>query len=624
MKKKHSAEMRRALFNERYLEHMLEVILEDSTSPALENPVGSREIVWHCFPLFEAGGEYASRANSILRHMELRICHFMPMNFTQLLTRYGHLMDDDVKNKLEEYIRKMIPLGKDERLHISMYNDNFAGMAIYTLLVAGELFNLPEYIEIGLEKLRGVGELFMRCGAIMEYGSNTYTPIDTLCYAEIANHVKNPEARELALKCEERMWTEIAAHYHPETSRMAGPHSRSYSIDMVGHPHLFSGLAWYVFGDRVFSNPMNDLFEPHANQVMHGGLENLTLPNIAWIMNCEYHCPEYLEELAFNKKYPYETENMVECIPGNYTDDVPDEIMNEWPGVRSRNYTYMTDEFAMGTAQSQFHSGSITDSFAVTYRNREKAERLFDTGVIYSRYIFNGHTPGRENEYKIFGKVNYMGFRDEGRKISIQDKGTAVVSYKPKHYERESVASAYLSILVPIHFFDDVKIYTNDELLDEFPYHSKKTSNVYMNIHKSYFAFIPLEATDLGRDIAMSIEKRDHHIMINFYNYRGEERSFGEKELVLSRNGFVCIGDTDCGTIEQFIESIGGYTLGDKMEKQEGAWFRKIRFKSDKTDLNLVYSPLTEGMIVSTVNNRPTGLHVLKVDGLDLRKTPFL
>ncbi|MBN1624022.1 MAG: hypothetical protein JXN10_07910 [Clostridia bacterium] len=615
---------RRQLYNEKYLTHMLDVIKDDGSSPDLAVPVGAREVIWHCFPLFEMGGKFAEKANSIIRNMEFRKCHFMPMNLTQLIMRYGDSIDDDVMEKMKQYILNMLPSGTDERLHISMYNDNFAGMAIYTLIVAGELFGLPEYVEAGMEKLQGVADLFMRCGAIMEFGSNTYTPIDTLCYAEMSNHIKNPKARELALKCEERMWTEIATHYHPETSRLAGPHSRSYSIDMVGHPHLMSGLSWFIFGDRVFANPILDLFEPHQNQVMHGGLENLTLPNIAWIINCDYHCPDYLEEFAFNKSYPYETEYMTECIPSNVYHETPEEVMHEYPGVRGRNYTYMTEEFAMGTAQSQFHGGAVSDSFAITYRNKNSAKRLFDTGVIYSRYIFNDRFPGQDNEYKLFGKVNYTGFRDEGRKICLQDKGAAIVSYKPKQYERENMSSSGLSVMIPIHFFDDIEIFTDKGKISEYPYYSNEKCNIFVRIHKSFFAIIPLEVTDLGRDVYLRIEKRNHHIAVTLYNYKGPEKSFGEKELVLSRNGFVCLAETGYESMEEFIGFAKNHKLEDRMEKQEGAWTRRIRFTNSKTDLNLMYSPLTEGIFVSTVNKRPTGLCILKADGLNTDMVPLL
>ncbi len=617
-------DMRKQQYNEKYIGFMIDVITADGKTVGLNHQIGFRSVLWHCFPLFEAGGAYAEMANSIIRNTEFKKCHFVPMNFTQLLKKYGDLIDADVKEMMKTYILKHISFAAEDRIHIAMYNDNFAAMAIYTLLVAGEMFELPEYVETGLEKLYGVRDLFMRCGAIMEYGSNTYTPIDTLCYAEIANHVKNDEARALALQCEERMWVEIATHYHPRTARLAGPHSRAYAIDMVGHPHLFSGLAWYVFGDVVFSNPILDLFAPHKNQMMHGGLEDLTLPNIAWIVNADYHCPEYLYDHAFNKKYPYETEYMAECIPANVYREVPADVIHEYPGVRGRNYTYMTEEFAVGTAQSQFHGGALSESFHISYRNTENVKRLYDTGVIYSRYIFNDRLPGGDNEYSIFGKTNYMGFRDEGRKISVQDKGTVIVSYKPKQYEREEVKSAKLSIMVPVHFFDNLDIYAGTQKIKVFPYSSKEKQNIYINVCNSYFAFIPLEATNLGRKEYLRIEKANNHILISFYNYKGTVKSFTEKEMLLATNGFVCLAETGFKNIAEFIEYTEDHYLKDIMERQEGAWSRKIWFKNSKADLCLKYSPVTEGVYVSTVNKRPTGMHILKADGLDLNMVPLL
>ncbi|MCD6322437.1 MAG: hypothetical protein J7L77_05365 [Clostridiales bacterium] len=615
---------RRKLYNDKYIDFMLEVITPEGKSVGLENPIGFREVLWHCFPLFEKGGEYAKRANSIIRNTEFKMCHFMPMNFTQLLKRYSHLLEPDVTEKLKSYILGILPHGADDRIHIAMYNDNFAGMAIYTLLVAGEMFGLSEYFDIGLEKLKGVRDYFYRCGAIMEYCSCTYTPIDTLCYAEMANHIENKEAREIALMCEERMWVEIATHYHPETSRMAGPYSRSYAIDMVGHPHLFSGLAWYVFGDRVFSNPILDLFKPHKKQMMHGGLENLTLPNIAWIINTDYHCPKYLEQLAFSKIYPYETEYITECIPSNYTDELPIGHIHEYPGIRGRNYTYMTEEFAMGTAFSQFHEGAISDSFTISYRNKDNASRLYDTGVIVPEFIFNDRLPGGDNEYAIFGKINYTGFRDEGRKFGLQDKGVSIVAYKAKPYELESVTSVKLSIMIPVHFFDDIKIYTADGKAVNLPYTSGKPETVYVNIHKSYFAFIPMEITDLGTDIRTKIEKAGDYILISHYNYHGDARSFNEKELILLQNGFVCVSEANCGSIKEFMDYASDYSLKDAMEKQESAWFRKIHFKNSKADLQLMFSPMTDNVFVSTINKKPTGMHVIRADGLDLNMVPFL
>jgi len=264
------------------------------------------------------------------------------------------------------------------------------------------------------------------------------------------------------------------------------------------------------------------------------------------------------------------------------------------------------------------------DSFTISYRNKDNATRLYDTGVIFSSYIFNDRLPGGDNEYAIFGKINYTGFRDEGRKFGLQDKGVSLVTYKGKPYEYEAVSSAKMSIIIPVHFFDDIKIYNQNGDLITMPYTSDEPETVYINIHKSYFAFIPLEVTDFGTDIKMQVERAGDYILVSFYNYSGETRAFTEKELILLQNGFVCIAESGCNSMDEFVAITSDYVLKDVMEKQESAWFRKVMFKNNTTELNLMFSPLSEGIIVSTINKKPTGMHVVKADGLDLAKVPLL
>ncbi|MFO7637403.1 MAG: hypothetical protein R6W96_08850 [Clostridia bacterium] len=620
--KRHSIEnqnKRRALYNQLYVQKMLHVVDEKANGKL--NP---REAVWHCMPLFETGHE--KLANSILRHVQLQKCHFMPVQFTEILMRYKDLVEPKTRERMEGYIRDALEFQAGDRIHISMYNDNFANMAIYNLLVAGEMLGLRKYVEIGKQKLSEVCDLFTRCGVLMEYNSPTYTPIDTLCFAEIVNHVQDEEARSMALMCEERMFLEVTAQYHAPSGHMAGPYSRAYSIDSVGHAHLVSGLLWKVFGEGIFINPILDLFEPHEDQVMHGGLEELTLPNIAFITTVDYHCPDHLSDLVFQKAFPFKTEFITECTPSNANGTMlTDDCLHEYSGFRCTNTTYMTEEYSLGCSQSQFHEGAMTESFYITYKNKDEAKRLMDTGVIYSRYIFNEKLPGQANTYQVYGEVNYMGFRDEGRKFCSQDKGTALVVYKPKHYERSKVNSGKLSVMIPSHFFDDFEMYAGRKKVGDLPYRSKDMEPVYVRANRCLFAFSPLDFTDHGRKDGLRIERAGKHIMISFYNYQGPERSFGILETFLTKAGFVC----HCGTTEEypdmeaFMDHVEEGIWTDVMEKSPYAYSRRIKYRNKDTEFCFIYSPVSEGIQVDTVNKRPKGRHVWKVDGIDSSKVPF-
>lgn len=592
--------------------------------------IDARSQVWNSIAYFGCGHD--REANEILRTIKLYHCHFMPMQMLEIFMTYGGRVEEDVRKKMTDYILEELPKAASDEIHMGMYNDNFSNMAVYMLIIGGEMFDLPEYVETGKRKLDEVCEFFSRSGGIMEYCSPTYTPIDTLAFAQIANHAKDPWVRETALKCEERMWLEVATHYHPATAMLAGPHSRAYGADSIGHPGLVCSLFWKAFGDEVFINPMLDTFPPHPDQVIHISMERLMYPNVAWIVNVEFHCPERLAELALHKQYPFEASFRSECLPSNLLAGSPAE--GEKPeefcycaGGTGNCYTYMTEEYSMGTADNQFHSGSISNTFYMTFRNRTDARRLFDTGVVYTRYLFNDHLPDQDNTYAVYGRSHKSSFRDEGRKFGSQHKNISLLTYHPMALERHSVESARLSMLIPCYFFDGFDIWAGDTRVENFSYSSDRLETVYVQVNNVYFAFVPLTTTDLGRDIALTIEKQNQHLMISYYNYRGKARSFEALEMILAQAGIVCICSTveEHATMDEFKQYVRqGQLIEDRMENQERTYCRRIRYRHGDTEFRMILCPETEAIVANTINRKPVGLNIFRADGLDDYKIPFL
>jgi len=508
-----------------------------------------------------------------------------------------------------------------------MYNDNFGNMATYTLIVAGGLLNLPDYVEIGKQKLEQACDLFRRCGAIMEYGSPVYTPLDLIVFAEMVNHFTDPQLKEKALKCEERMWVEVVTHYHAPTGLLAGPYSRAYNADVIGHPSIINALFWRAFGDKAFLNAMNYGFEPIKNQVVHGSLTALMLPNDAWIIGVPYHFPRWLEKVALEKVFPYHAEFAVECIPADalaYLD--ADEPYGAFGGHRSTNVTYMTPEYSLGTALNQYHTGSISDSFYVTYKNCEVARKLEDVGVMYSKYVFNDKQPQQENVYAFYGKSDREGFRDEGRKFGLQYENTSMMVYKPLHMERRHVKSAKLTIFIPAYFYDGFEILAGGKKVKTLPYASVEPVTVCLRAHKAMFAFRPLVLTNFGREAAVKIEKKSNHLQISFYNYEGPEREFDALELIHAQNGFVCTAGTadEYPDFAAFAKFADKGVISDTMELSAKLYNRRVKYQNDGVELYFIYNPLVEGIVTATANKKPFGRYILKADMLDYKKIPLL
>ena len=615
-------EERKKRFFEKYLE-VLEQLPGDFE-------IDSRSKVWNIISYFHCG--CYEKANAMLREVELYRCHFMPMQMLEIMKMFGNHLEEDVRAKMTAYVMESLEGVKNERLHSTMYNDNFSNMATYVLVIAGEMFGKPELVELGKQRLAEACEVFMRSGAIMEYQSPTYTPIDTLAFAQLANHAGDAWVREQALKCEERMWLEIATHYHPGTAMLAGPHSRAYGADSIGHPGLISGLMWKVFGDEVFANPVRDCFPPHENQVVHISLEKLMLPNVAWIIGVTYHCPEHLRELALHKTYPYHVSYRTECLPANLlagsdTEGVgPGEYCHCSCG-QGYSETYMTEDYALGTAENHFHSGAISNSFYLQFRLRPEADRLQDTAVMYSRYLFNDHLPDQTNQYAVYGEAMKSSFRDEGLKYGSQKDNISVMLYRPTGIEREHVKSARMTLLLPCYFYQDYEIWAGGERVKDFSYASNRLENIYLHAGTIYIAIKPLAATDLGRDIATGIELRNHHLMISYYNYHGAARSFEARELLLAQAGFICIcaSDRDYEDMESFRRyAEEGELTEDRMEVQERACCRRLRYRHGDTEFRMILNPEGGNFVADTVNGRPRNLKIFQADGITEREIPFL
>jgi len=586
-------------------------------------PANFREKLWHCLPLMYAGGEQAARANAIIEAVETRYCHFSPMTAMQLLLGYKDRLTNAAEKKLVAYVRESVPSAAEERIRFPMYNDNFAALATFTLLTAGELLEDAAAFSAGERKLMQLIDCLTRRGTVMEFGSPTYTPITTHILAEIVNHVKDERIRALALQCEARMWAEIAIHYHPPTGQFAGPYSRAYLVDSVGHPHNVHGLLHLAFGDDVRIRPVEALFPERPGQVEHIGVETLMLPNLAWLYSGDVHCPEAIAALLLRKTYPFDAVATAECLPGEES-AYPDEAA-EHPAWSGPNVVHMTEDYALGTSAGQFYDGAISDSFHAVYRTRAAMRDWTDARAVFCRYFFNDRTPGRDNVYN--GKQSGAEMlRDEGRKFAIQRGNAALVAYRPKPYEAKRATSMKLSVLFPVHFRDVDAIWLGDRPARKEGDASELPVPVYVQDGPVYFCFRPLALSDAGRSAAVKIERSGEYAMISFFNYEGPAKTFSPKEAMLLANGFVVhVGsEAEDGSFDAFRARASAGSLSDEMTQQLEGYTRRIRYAHPDATFDFAYSPRSEGVLYAAIDGRPRPEPRFAASGFDAKALPFL
>jgi hypothetical protein len=596
---------------------------------------GFREKVWHCFALLAGNEGEIALANSILRVVPLERCHFTPMSSLQLLLKHGERLAPDVTSRLRTYVGKSLPLAADPRIHFTMYNDNFASLACFTLVVGGELLGDRNALVAGRAKLEGLKELFSRRGTVMEYGSPTYTPVNTHVLSELATYARDPSVRKTARGCELRMWAEIATHWHAETSRLAGPYSRAYWVDTVGHTHLVHALLYLVFGEAIFSNPATDLFAPREKQVIHIGRETLMLPNFAWLWSGTCRCPDRFARLLLNKRYPFEVSCTSESLPSRirghrtcrdgskaYFDGAP-----EYPGFWGPNAAYLTPDYALATGFSQYHDGALTETFHLTYRKRRPARGLADTGVAVARYIYNDKRPEQQNYYHVFDSIHGPeGFRDEGRKWGLQHHSCALYAYRPKPFEAHRVTSMKLAILLPAHFGQIEEVWIGAQRVAGEREQSVEPCPVFVKDGPVYMAFIPLSLTNLGRTAAVRVESWENYRAVCFYNYEGPEKAFDLPAITLTLSGFIVhVGSTrEYADFAGFMSYASSGAVSDELEESESGTTRWISYSHPAVDLRFALSPASEGILLATINGRPRPEPIFKASGIRQRWLPFL
>jgi hypothetical protein len=106
---------------------------------------------------------------------------------------------------------------------------NIAIMGTYVTLVAGELYDLPEFQTYGLDRLRRFHDFTIENGAFAEYNSPTYTIVALFELSRLKAHVESPTAQPMIDTLVRRAWEEIATHFHSPTRQWSGPHSRAYA-----------------------------------------------------------------------------------------------------------------------------------------------------------------------------------------------------------------------------------------------------------------------------------------------------------------------------------------------------------------------------------------------------------
>lgn len=536
-------------------------------------------------------------ANKIIQNCTPAECHFSPAVSMQILLKYEHLLEPSALAFLNQYLEDhfvdmMIP-----DLDFISINDNFPALATMSLLLGGERFHKPKLYALGVNRLHQLEALLMRRGFTSEFNSPTYTAIQLLAIAEIANYAQDPAIAELAKWCEQQIWYDIILHYHTSLQQIVGPYSRAYTVDSMASLHQAEFLLYAAFGDVIRVNPMIQHFEgkPQAGDAVHGSIANMQ-KSAVWFASTEYHIPEDLAPLVQSKEFPFTVSATVETGPSTDApglDTGPSFPFVEYPGGEGIIRSYMTETYGLGTATREWHNGNHTDSIHLIYKKADEVRTQSDVGAMYMRYLINGGEPNPA--------VTLL--PDKGRKLCMQEKGNAVAIYKPRLYNGrcknfEDVTSMKLSVI----FTEDCTPCVQNI--------SHNRTAAFIQLQNIYIALIPLAVTNLGRKTPIAIEKANGLTMVSFYNYEGPKKSFTKRSFLKVCNGVAVIVKEakEYDDFAQFVHEASKTKVTDSMYQYEltrMALVRQVQVTFKEDTLACAYTPTSEGLQYLTLNRLP-------------------
>lgn len=517
---------------------------------------------------------------------------FVTNHSMQMLALHGDKLSPDVCRKLEDWAQVGLREYRGNRqcdLQFHGFNDNMPAKATLGLILGGEYFGDHAALEHGLWNLRQFRDLLSRRGLISEYNSPTYTPFTIVNLTEIAQKTGHDEARELASACVERIWADIYAHFHTPTGMVAGPYSRAYHFDSVGHLSSLSFLLWLVHGDQVILNPLEE-FRRKPIRLLHAhGFCPESLGRLSWIASCELRPPEYLAEWHAQREYPFQVRATAER-GGDESNTFPAEVST---------CSYQEEDFSLGTAQGEAWTEKQSEAFYLTWRRCRPAARLEDIRVGYLKYLINEEAPHDPDE----------SIPTHGCVHALQDRRTALVLVRPSlSLVGKPITKLKLSVLLPQHFgpHDHVEIRENHLFLEDGPVR---------------LAIRPLNSTIWGGNGQLRLEKESDYLLVSMYNYAGEARIFTESQLGRTMNGFACvIGLCEEESSEEFQDKVLSSTCVD-------TWnfgMRTVRYQTPDTLLEMAYAPATNHIRYAALNGRLYPRPTWQADELPAEDLPFL
>lgn len=528
--------------------------------PATRRCLIARDTCWYAISLlFDDSERRRELGLSLLTSISSEDATHTPATMLAILHRIPNLLSREARAHLETEVRRAIEEASDCVWSDGNVNHPLAAYA--TLILGGEYFAKPWALRLGLRRLvlfrQRIGEQrsrYRRQAEMSEYNSPTYTALTLWWLALMAEHAETGDAQRLARFLEERLWVDIAMHFHAPSQQFAGPHSRSYMEDSTGGFSALHCTMLAAMDDPLFLEPELPARYNHPSALIQNSLVAI-LP---------YHVPDLARRLFWEKPFPYafrkttygeryhENSRRSGNLPGQEllsrihgaedSDPVPPDggfafDDEAYHGGWAELTTYMTKEFALGSASLPYVNGGHADSVMLRIRRNTRIAGTKDFRSMFTRGVYNGARIGQRNFCHVTrSEIDESYLYEEGRPATYQKDNRIIVCYAPKRAGHLSVTSFRLDILFTYPVAFDALV-VNGEEVSTFPRRCPPDARICFRDFQT-FGSIALAPPVPSPAEAILLWRNGDFLLLSLFNYVGPARGFSRNEINGWRTAF--------------------------------------------------------------------------------------
>jgi hypothetical protein len=564
----------------------------------------ARDTLWYAIALLD-GDDAEARAlgAELLATTPCEDATHAPMTMLALLLRLPAQLDTRIVAHLDEELRRVLPECMLQVWHDGNVNHPVAAWC--ACLLAGERVGVPEAVHVGTRRLedfrRTIGDrrhAFHRQSTMPEYMSPTYTALTLWWLALAAEHVCDPAARCITRFLEERLWLEVALHWHAPTQQWAGPSSRSYLDDSLGcwsALHCTFAVALDAAGDarggELLLDPSIAQRSGHASSLIENAL----------VVHLPFHLPDEARHIAFDPSpvRAFARTTHGEAYHENSAAHGFDDAV--YAGGWSELRTFMTPTFALGTASRPYVDAAQSDAVVLRLARRTPVRTRADVRSMFVRSVFNGARVFGANPVHVRGGATDASFLyEEGRTAVLQHGGLALVLVAPKR----TGLGAFGGFRTDVVFSHDAPF---DELmLDDAGWcgadlSAGSASRVLFRDGRVAGTLIPLALDPHPAEAAVRITGGEDVLVVSLVNYDGAQIEVTPADLGGWRNGFLFAVEevADDAAMDRFRARVRNATVDDRLDAMG---VRRVRAVFGGVELTLAWHPLSEEIFEATVD----------------------